>query len=42
MFSVVVVGELLLGFRLGTRSRKNLAELEAFLDNPYVTLCPSR
>jgi tRNA(fMet)-specific endonuclease VapC len=40
MLSVVVAGELLLGFRLGTRFRKNLAELEAFLDNPYVTLVP--
>ena len=40
MVSVVVVGELLLGFRLGTRFRKNLAELEAFLDNPYVSLVP--
>ena len=40
MLSVVVVGELLLGFRLGTRFRKNVTELEAFLDNPYVSLLP--
>lgn len=40
LLSVVVVGELLLGFRLGTRFRKNVAELEAFLDNPYVSLVP--
>lgn len=40
ILSVIVVGELLLGFRLGTRLRKNVAELEAFLDNPYVTLVP--
>jgi predicted nucleic acid-binding protein len=40
ILSVVVAGELLLGFRLGTRFRKNVAELEAFLDNPYVTLLP--
>ena len=40
ILSVVVIGELLLGFRLGTRFRKNVAELEAFLDSPYVTLLP--
>ena len=40
ILSVVVIGELLLGFRLGTRLRKNVAELEAFLDSPYVTLLP--
>jgi tRNA(fMet)-specific endonuclease VapC len=40
VFSTVVAGELLLGFRLGTRLKKNMAELEAFLDNPYVDLVP--
>jgi tRNA(fMet)-specific endonuclease VapC len=40
VFSTVVAGELLLGFRLGTRLKKNMAELEAFLDNPYVSLVP--
>ena len=40
VFSTVVAGELLLGFRLGARLTKNMAELDAFLDNPYVSLVP--
>jgi tRNA(fMet)-specific endonuclease VapC len=40
VLSTVVAGELLLGFRLGTRLKKNMAELDAFLDNPYVSLVP--
>jgi tRNA(fMet)-specific endonuclease VapC len=40
VLSTVVAGELLLGFRLGTRLKKNMAELDAFLDNPYVSLAP--
>lgn len=40
VFSAVVAGELLLGFRLGTRLKKNMAELDAFLENPYVSLVP--
>jgi predicted nucleic acid-binding protein len=38
VFSTVVAGELLLGFRLGTRLKKNMAELDAFLESPYVSL----
>jgi len=38
--STVVAGELLAGFRQGSRLRKNLAELEAFIDNPHVTVVP--
>ena len=38
--STIVAGELLAGFRQGTRLRKNLAELEAFIDNPHVTVVP--
>jgi predicted nucleic acid-binding protein len=38
VFSTVVAGELLLGFRLGSRLKKNMAELDAFLENPYVSL----
>ena len=38
--STVVAGELLAGFRQGTRVRKNLAELDAFIDNPHVTVVP--
>jgi len=40
VLSSVVAGELLLGFRLGTRRKKNMAELDAFLDSPYVSLVP--
>lgn len=40
LLSAVVAGELLYGFRLGTRAKKNLAQLEGFLDNPYVSLVP--
>jgi tRNA(fMet)-specific endonuclease VapC len=40
LLSVVVAGELLFGFRAGGRLRKNLAELDAFLDSPYVSLVP--
>lgn len=40
VLSAVVAGELLLGFRLGARLKKSTAELEAFLDNPYVSLVP--
>lgn len=40
ILSVVVAGELLFGFRAGGRLKKNLAELEAFLDSPYVSLVP--
>ena len=40
VFSTVVVGELVFGFRLGSRLTKNMAELETFLDNPYVNVVP--
>ena len=40
VFSTVVAGELLLGFRLGARLKQNMAELDAFLENPYVSLVP--
>jgi predicted nucleic acid-binding protein len=40
ILSMIVVGELLFGFRAGGRMRKNLGELEAFLENPYVSLVP--
>ena len=32
----VVIGELLYGFRHGTRLERNVAELQAFLENPRV------
>ena len=40
VFSIVVVGELLFGFRDGQRYQKNLAELEEFLGQPTVSLHP--
>ena len=40
VFSVVVLGELLFGFRLGTREDRNRAELQTFLDSPYVRMVP--
>ncbi len=40
LMSAVVVGELLFGFRNGSRYAKNVKELETFLQNPYVTFVP--
>ena len=40
IFSTVVLGELLFGFRYGTRWQNNHAELEAFLAHPAVILQP--
>jgi tRNA(fMet)-specific endonuclease VapC len=40
VFSMVVAGELLFGFRNGTRWQKNLSDLEGFLADPLVTLLP--
>ena len=38
--SAIVVGELLYGFRKGSRTEQNIRELYAFLDSPYVTFVP--
>ena len=38
LVSPVVVAELLLGFRLGSRFDENATRLEAFLDNPFVEM----
>jgi len=38
--STIVAGELLYGFRRGTRFEPNRRELERFLANPYVELLP--
>ena len=35
LFSAVVVGELMYGFRRGTHFERNAADLRAFLDSPY-------
>lgn len=40
LLSAVVVGELLFGFRNGSRTEENLRQLDGFLDNPYVNLLP--
>ncbi len=40
LFSSIVAGELLYGFRNGSRYVENREQLEAFLANPYVTLMP--
>ena len=38
--SVVVTGELLFGFRVGSRYERNVKLLDAFLESPYVDLLP--
>lgn len=40
LLSAVAAGELLFGFRRGSRYERNLKALEAFLANPYVELLP--
>jgi tRNA(fMet)-specific endonuclease VapC len=40
LLSAVVVGELLYGFRCGSRLERNVAELETFLESPFVTVLP--
>ena len=37
-FSPVVLGELMFGFRNGTRFKKNMADLDTFLDHESVKL----
>ena len=40
LLSTIVLGELLYGFRHGSRYERNVAELHSFFDNPYVSLVP--
>lgn len=40
LLSIVVVGELLFGFRNGTRHEENLRALKAFAEDPNVRLLP--
>jgi len=40
LLSAIVVGELLAGFRRGSRFEQNLADLQNTLDNPRVTFVP--
>lgn len=39
-FSVIVLGELIFGFRNGSRYRANLNRLESFLHKPSVVVMP--
>ena len=38
LLPLVVIGELLYGFRNGSRLERNLNELRAFMDSPHVTV----
>ncbi len=38
--SAVVAGELIFGFRNGSKYERNMRDLESFLDNPYVEFLP--
>ena len=40
LISAVVIGELLFGFRNGTRFKKNIAELNRFLEHDLVETVP--
>ena len=40
LLSAVVAGELIFGFRNGSRYEKNMSDLEAFLENRYVEFLP--
>lgn len=40
LLSTVVAGELLYGFRCGSRFERNRQELEAFLASPFVSVTP--
>ncbi len=40
LLSMIVLGELLAGFRGGSRRRENLRTLDEFLRNPYFELLP--
>ena len=40
LMSAVVIGELLYGFRNGSRFDRNAADLRSFLDNPYMSFVP--
>ncbi len=41
MLSALVLGELLRGFRHGSRYERNIQQMRAFLDNPYVSFVPA-
>ncbi len=37
-FSIIVIGELFFGFRLGSRATENIDDLDRFLDHPRVAV----
>lgn len=39
-FSTIVLGEILFGFRHGSKFKKNSAELDAFLGHPVIEILP--
>lgn len=41
LMSAVVVGDLLYGFRNGSRFQRNLGESQSFLDNPHMSFSPA-
>jgi len=40
LMSAVVIGELLYGFRRGSRYQRNITDLQGFLESAYVSLLP--
>ncbi len=40
LFSAIVVGEQLFGYRRGSHYDRNLSELRSFLERPYVSFVP--
>ena len=40
LLSAVAVGELMYGFRQGSRFKRNVAQLRSFLGSPYVSFVP--
>ena len=41
LLPIVVIGELLYGFRNGSRLERNTGELQEFLENPFVSVPPT-
>lgn len=41
LLPIVVIGELLYGFRNGSRLERNAGELQEFLENPFVSIPPT-
>ena len=41
LLPIVVIGEVLYGFRNGSRLERNTGELQEFLENPFVSVPPT-